>query len=60
MSSHYIHLRCPATDCGNTGLLYTGSTEVDGFEDAADYEGETIYARCDDHADWTRTEGATR
>lgn len=52
MSSHYIYLTCPKPDCTTTSSVYTGNLEADGFERALDYEGETITARCDEHAGW--------
>lgn len=53
MSSHHIWLRCPAPDCDALGDVYTGAQDIDGFELAADYEQETITARCDEHSAWT-------
>jgi hypothetical protein len=53
VSGHYIYLTCPAPRCLANGEIYTGNADVEGFEQACDYEGETISARCDEHADWT-------
>ena len=53
MSSHHIWLRCPAPDCDALGDIYTGAQSIDDFELAADYEQQTITARCDNHWTWT-------
>lgn len=48
MSSHYIDVQCKF--CDSRDSIYTGDTELDGFDDA-DWEGETIYVACRDCKD---------
>lgn len=45
MSSHYIYAQC--SQCQKVGLVYTGDTDVDGFENRS-YDGEFVPAICDD------------
>jgi ribosomal protein S27E len=43
MSSHYIYVVCPT--CSTSGMIYTGETELEGFNDS-DWEGEVIRVQC--------------
>lgn len=50
MSSHYIYVRCGIEGCTASGSIYTGGEIVEGFENDS-WEGETIVATCDHHAE---------